>query len=188
MIKLPKLPIECCGAMMLSGALALGLGMLVPATDTIAQTSARQGTTAEPAANIAMVTEGPAQTDNVAVPTARTIRRAPDGLFYVEARANGQSIRFVVDTGATVVVLKRADAEKMGIAYDKLAGSDQIKTVAGPSAMRWATIEHLETAGKQLHGLNAAVVDQGLPVSLMGQNALSRLGSVTMSGDTLTID
>jgi aspartyl protease family protein len=179
-----RLPIECCGAMMLSSALALGLSMLVPASDTLADT----GETARPVANVAIASENLIEPIIELSSARRVIARAPDGLCYVEAQANGQTIRFVVDTGATVVVLNRSDAKKMGIAYEKLLGSDQIKTVGGPSAMRWATIDHLETAGRELHGLNAAVVDQGLPVSLMGQNALSRLGSVTMRGDTLTID
>jgi aspartyl protease family protein len=170
--------------MMMSGAIALGLSVLVPASDTFADT----GETAQPVANIAITPEAQAEPEIELSFKKRVIARASDGLFYVEAQANGQKIRFVVDTGATVVVLNRTDAEKMGIAYEKLLGNDQIKTVAGPSAMRWATIDHLETAGREMHDLNAAVVDRGLPVSLMGQNALSRLGSVTMRGDTLTID
>lgn len=118
---------------------------------------------------------------------ASTVRRHSDGLFYVEARANGQSIRFVVDTGATVVVLNREDAAKMGLPFDSLNNRGSMRTANGLSDMRWATIERLEMAGKNLEKISAAVVDGGLPVSLMGQNALEQLGAVTFRGDTLTI-
>ncbi len=110
-----------------------------------------------------------------------------DATIEVEAKANGHSIRFVVDTGATVVVLNRADAAKLGLTYESLPGRAQMRTVNGSSAMRWARIERMEMAGKRIEQISAAVVDGALPVSLMGQNALQQLGTVTLSGDTLTI-
>lgn len=118
----------------------------------------------------------------------REFRRAADGLFYIHAAVNGTPLRFVIDTGATVVVLNRQDAARLGLSYESLVRSAQMKTVGGPSAMKWTEIARLEMAGKRLEGISAAVVEQGLPVSLLGQNALSLLGTVTLKGDTLTID
>jgi aspartyl protease family protein len=140
----------------------------------------------EVAAHIAVPETSTPSTNSFSLP-ASTVRRHSDGLFYVEAQANGQSVRFVVDTGATVVVLNRADAEKLGLPYDSLPGRGRMRTAGGSSDMRWATIERLEMAGKQLEQISAAVVDGALPVSLMGQNALEQLGTVTLRGDTLTI-
>lgn len=141
---------------------------------------------AQPAANIAVARDVPPPDGATALP-AQTIRRHADGLFYVEAAANGQSIRFVVDTGATVVVLNRDDAAKLGIAFESLSNKGSMRTVGGSSDMRWARIERLDMAGKRIEKINAAVVDGGLPVSLMGQNALEQLGTVTLRGDTMTI-
>jgi aspartyl protease family protein len=118
----------------------------------------------------------------------RSFHRAPDGLFYIHAAANGTPLRFVVDTGATVVVLNRNDAARLGLSYESLDRSARMNTVGGPSAMKWTEIERLEMAGKKLEGIAAAVVDQGLPVSLLGQNALSLLGTVTLKGNVLTIE
>ena len=139
-----------------------------------------------PSANIAVTAAAPTAPVLPAV-AGRVIRRASDGLFYVDAEANGQSVRFVVDTGATVVVLNRADAAKLGVPYEGLESKGSMRTVGGSSAMRWARIERLEMAGKRIEKINAAVVEGGLPVSLMGQNALEQLGTVTLRGDTLTI-
>lgn len=120
-------------------------------------------------------------------PSAHMVRRASDGLFYVTASANGQQIRFVVDTGATVVVLTRQDASRMGIDHDTLASRTHMNTVGGKAAMRWAKIGTMDMAGKRLEQIDAAVVEGGLPVSLLGQNALEMLGTVTLKGDVLTI-
>ena len=117
----------------------------------------------------------------------QTVRRHTDGLFYVQAKANGHSIRFVVDTGATVVVLNRADAEKLGIPFESLTTHGNMRTVGGSSHMRWGKIARMDMAGKRIEKVNAAVLDAALPVSLMGQNALQQLGTVTLRGDTLTI-
>ncbi len=139
-----------------------------------------------PAANIAVTEASPPGKAVTALP-GQTIRRHVDGLFYVQAEANGHSIRFVVDTGATVVVLNRDDAEKLGIPFDSLESRGSMRTVGGNSDMRWAKIDRLDMAGKRIEKINAAVVAGGLPVSLMGQNALEQLGTVTLRGDTMTI-
>jgi aspartyl protease family protein len=127
-------------------------------------------------------------TDPASAVHNRMFQRAPDGLFYIHAAVNGTPLRFVIDTGASVVVLNRQDAARLGLSYESLSQSAQMKTVGGPSAMKWTEIKRLEMAGKRLEGISAAVVDKGLPVSLLGQNALSLLGTVTLKGDVLTID
>ena len=113
--------------------------------------------------------------------------RAPDGLFYVNAHVNGHLTRFVVDTGASVVVLSREDAERFNVRFSDTNPAARIKTVGGPSSMRWAQIDKLTMAGRELAGVKAAVVETGIGVSLLGQNALSQFGTVTLRGNVLTI-
>ncbi|MBT2185358.1 retropepsin-like aspartic protease family protein [Sphingobium nicotianae] len=172
-----RLHLEFGGLMTLTAIVAISFS-LPAAGDTPAG--------AAPAANIAMTQPVEAASPS-AGPATRIIRRHSDGLFYVEGEANGHLIRFVVDTGATVVVLNRADAEKLGIPFESLASKASMRTVGGNSDMRWAKIDRLDMAGKRIEKINAAVVDGGLPVSLMGQNALELLGTVTLRGDTMTI-
>jgi aspartyl protease family protein len=114
----------------------------------------------------------------------RAIKEA-DGLFYVTARVNGTPIRFVIDTGANVVVLTSSDARRAGVKSG--IGSERIETAAGGSTMRWAMLDRVDLAGRQLTGTRAAVVENGLKVSLLGQNALSQLQSVTLAGERLEL-
>jgi aspartyl protease family protein len=56
---------------------------------------------------------------------AIALPRAPDGHYYVTAEVNGAAIDFLVDTGASDIVLSRADAARIGFDLEKLAFSGQ---------------------------------------------------------------
>ena len=118
-------------------------------------------------------------------PAPLTLKRAPDGLFYVTAAVNGVPVRFVIDTGANVVVLTRADAAAAGVT-GAAAGGRALRTAGGTAAMRWATIERLTIGDHAIAGTDAAIVGgDDLPHSLLGQSALSRLDSITLRGNRL---
>jgi len=117
-----------------------------------------------------------------------TIAKASHGLFFVMAKVNGRDVRFLVDTGATTLTLRRADAERVGL---KLVAGDfdsaMMRTADGSSAMAWVRLEHVSVAGRDVAGIDAAVSEGDLPVSLLGHNLLSKLGAVTLDGDELRI-
>lgn len=119
--------------------------------------------------------------------TASEFTRAADGLFYVEAMVNGEPVRFLVDTGASVVVLTPADARRVGVRLDEGHYNAHVETVGGKTAMAWTTLDHVTVAGRKVRQLRAAVVRDGLGVSLLGQNMLSQLASVTIEGDNLRL-
>ncbi len=110
------------------------------------------------------------------------VRRAPDGLFYVNLPINGQPVRFVVDTGASVMVLSEADAALAGVYANGAAAA--MTTANGSTEMRWAAIRDLRIGDHRLTDVQAAIA-QGAHVSLIGQNVLSRLDSVEMIGERL---
>lgn len=186
MLQLTQLPGSVPGSAKATLVALAAFIMLTPASHARAPATPEAVQPTTQSANLALAPQ--AATDSqFSLLGQRTIQRAADGLFYVTARANGETVRFVVDTGASVVVLSGADAHRLGVAVDKAAPA-RIRTAGGGAAMRWGNIEELELAGKRMTNLKAAIVDQGLPVSLMGQNALARLGSVTLRGDTLQIE
>ena len=112
--------------------------------------------------------------------------RSSDGLFYVDGVLNGHPIRFLVDTGASVMVLTPEDAARIGVSPQGEASV--IQTANGSAAMSWTKLRTLRIAGKQVNGASAAIAAGGLKVSLLGQNVLAELGSVTMTRDKLVID
>lgn len=116
------------------------------------------------------------------------ISRAADGLFYVTAIVNGAPIRFLVDTGATTIVLTAADAERAGIRPDEGAFSATAETANGRTNMARIVLDEVVVGGTRSHALGAAVVKDRLPVSLLGQNWVARLSSLTISGDRLSFN
>ena len=113
--------------------------------------------------------------------------RAADGLFYVDIKVNGAPVHFLVDTGASVVTLTPADARKVGAPVEERHYNAHVETASGKTAMAWTTLDHVAIAGREVRTLRAAVVREGLGVSLLGQNLLSQLGSVTIEGDRLKL-
>lgn len=113
------------------------------------------------------------------------IEQAGDGLFYVEAEVNGAPVQFVVDSGASVVILSAGDAARAGVgAAERVA----VETAGGSAAMRRARIDRVVLAGRNLQSVEAAIVGKDLAVSLLGQSALSQLGSVTFKGRRLELE
>jgi predicted aspartyl protease len=55
----------------------------------------------------------PAQPSQLVANGYVAIQRAPDSHFYVDAEVNGTTVHFLVDTGATAVVLAAADAQRL---------------------------------------------------------------------------
>lgn len=114
------------------------------------------------------------------------IGRADNGLFYVNGEVNGVPVRFAVDTGASVVVLNAVDAGRTGLATHENSGM-RIRTAAGYSRMHWQKDQKLSIEGRSLGPIDVAVMPDGPETSLLGLNALTRLESVTLANDTLTI-
>jgi clan AA aspartic protease (TIGR02281 family) len=117
----------------------------------------------------------------------RTIHRAHDGLFYINATVNGQPVRFIVDTGSNVVVLTKRDAARIGMTSSS-ADTVALQTVGGAAPMQRGSIDRLVVAGQSLENVDVATVASGLDVSLLGQSALARLQSLRFEGDRLELN
>lgn len=119
--------------------------------------------------------------------SATKIARAPDGLFYVTGTIEGVEVRFLVDTGANLVVLTPEDARRIGVSPDNDHALGSVETASGQAQMDRVSLDKVQVAGRNVHNIDAAVMRTGLKVSLLGQNLLSRLGPITMSGDEITL-
>jgi aspartyl protease family protein len=112
--------------------------------------------------------------------------RSPDRHFYAEGQVNGARIRFLVDTGASKVVLSHGDAQRAGIATGNYSAVG--RGAGGQVRLLPVTIARLGLGPVSAEQVPAMVAEEGaLTVSLLGQSYLSRLESVTIEGDRMIL-
>lgn len=114
-------------------------------------------------------------------------RRAPDGHYRLTLGINGTPVRFLVDTGATDMVLTMQDAQRAGLARDDLRFVGRAVTANGMVQTAPVTLETVELGGIVDRNIPAQVSGGDMPGSLLGMRYLSRFAEVTMAGDTLTL-
>ena len=115
---------------------------------------------------------------------SREIERAADGHFYLDAQVNGAQIHFLVDTGASMVALTPADAQRAGIALPTERAVAQ--GAGGTVEIIPVTIDRIAAGPLEARDVAGAVARE-LPVSLLGQSFLSRVGNVQISGDRMIL-
>lgn len=116
------------------------------------------------------------------------IRRRGDGHFVASSSVNGQTVRMLVDTGASTVVLRPADAEKVGIDAGTLSYSVAVNTANGMTYAAPVRLRSLAIGPVEIRDVDALVAKPGtLKESLLGMSFLRRLRSFDFSGEFLTL-
>ena len=103
------------------------------------------------------------------------LRKEGDGHYWATARVNGAVVKFLVDTGATMISLTRRDARKIGVDTDRLLRSVDVRTAAGRVKAGMVYIDKIEIDGVVLENVQAVVLEEGLEYSLLGMSFLNRL-------------
>jgi aspartyl protease family protein len=116
-----------------------------------------------------------------------TLPRADDGLFYLTARVNGVTVRFLVDTGASMIVLTPADAQRAGVASAPGKAPQTAETAGGTVTMARVRIASLHAGPARAQDVDAAVSPPGLGVSLLGQSWLSQFQMITIARDQMIL-
>lgn len=116
------------------------------------------------------------------------IRRRPDGHFIAKTRANGVVLTMLIDTGASTVVLKPADAQRAGIDTDRLKYSVPVQTANGTTYAAHVRLRTLAIGRISLEDVDALVAKpNALKENLLGMSFLSRLRSYEFTSDMLTL-
>jgi aspartyl protease family protein len=98
------------------------------------------------------------------------------GHFQVEARVEGRFVDFVVDTGASLVVLRESSAALAGIHPQPRDYTATAVTANGKIKAARATIDRIEIGGIAVYDVPAMVLpDEALAKNLLGVSFLSRL-------------
>ena len=114
-----------------------------------------------------------------------TLTAGAGGHVMTEGRVNGGSVRFVVDTGATMVTLPASDASRLGNDYRK-GEAGTMQTAAGPTPAYRIKLDTVRIGGIELNNVDGVVIEKGLPVALLGMSFLNRV-ELKQEGDRMTM-
>nr|WP_323776727.1 TIGR02281 family clan AA aspartic protease [Amylibacter sp.] len=115
------------------------------------------------------------------------VQRARDGHFYLTLQVNGKNIPFVVDTGATDIVLTQDDAEKIGIDPDTLTYIGRANTANGVVKTASAVLDRIALGDMVDYDVRASVNGGKMDGSLLGMAYLNRFSEISMRGDRLIL-
>jgi aspartyl protease family protein len=118
---------------------------------------------------------------------ATTIRAGDRGHFFAVADVDGAEIRFLVDTGASGVVLSPEDAERIGLRLSDSDYSLRFQTAGGIVRAAPVTLRQVRIGQMAIYGVEAAVNESSMGVSLLGVSFLSRLDGYQVQGDRLIL-
>lgn len=111
-----------------------------------------------------------------------------DGHFHLIAELNGESVEFIVDTGASTIALGPEDARKIGIDTDNLAYINTAYTANGTVRTADVTIDKFAIGENIEHDVPATVIGGDLDGSLLGMSYLRRFARVSFEGDTMVLE
>jgi aspartyl protease family protein len=119
--------------------------------------------------------------------SAGQVLKAADGHYWAEADIDGRAVPVMIDTGASVVVLTPADAARLGMKLTEVDFSATVITASGPVRAAPVQLSAVAVAGARVSNVEALVVEQGLPHSLLGMSYLGRLSSFSATRSGLTL-
>ncbi len=115
------------------------------------------------------------------------VPKGPDNHFHLTLRINNVPVDFLVDTGATQVVLTREDAARVGLNPDTLAFIGTAFTANGEVATAPVRLDRVELGDIVDTRVRASVNSGEMDGSLLGMSYLSRFDSIEITRDTLIL-
>ena len=108
------------------------------------------------------------------------------GHFYIDGHLNGRSVRFVVDTGATLISIPASEARRLSIDYQK--GQKSLMLTANGNATGYLIkLDTVSVGGVTIYGVDAVVMEgNGLSSTLLGMSFLNRM-NMKREGDIMTL-
>ena len=110
-----------------------------------------------------------------------------DGHYSVDATVDGEVIRFLVDTGASDVVLSPADARRLGFDVESLSFSRSYNTANGTVQGAPIRLGSIQVGPVRVEDVRASVNSADMNRSLLGMSFLERTGGFDVRNDTLTL-
>jgi len=108
--------------------------------------------------------------------TQLSVAKGTGGHYWIAGSINGQSVQFLVDTGATSVAINENQARRLGIDY-RVDGRPMVVSTASGTAKAWRVhLNSVKVGAIDVLGVEAVVVEGSSPTeALLGMSFLGRV-------------
>ena len=113
--------------------------------------------------------------------------RARDGHYYLQLLVNGKPVDFLVDTGASQIVLSQQDASRIGIDVNDLNYFGRALTANGEVRTAPTKLDDVVLGPFTDRGLTAWVNEGDMDRSLLGMEYLQRFSTLQINPQSLTL-
>ncbi len=114
--------------------------------------------------------------------------RERDGHYYITLDINGAPVRFVVDTGASAMVLTKSDAARAGLHPEDLVFLGEAMTANGPVRTAPVRLDEVALGPVVDRNLRAYVNEGEMDTSLLGMEYLNRFNRLEISGGKMRLE
>jgi aspartyl protease family protein len=169
-----------------------GLHKRTPAAEVVAREQEElfppeEGEALDPGEEVALAPDE--ETESSTAGLKVEVKAERDGHFYVAAEVNFHEVRFMVDTGATVVALRESDAAAAGIRPRPADFLYPVQTANGTTNAAEALLDSVTVAEIEVRNVRALVLpDEQLSVSLLGGSFLNGLDRFEVTDGTLIFE
>ena len=108
------------------------------------------------------------------------------GHFMPPGQINGRAVQFMVDTGATLVILSESDAKRINLKYEQ-GQKVRVSTANGGAVGYQVKLDSVKVGDAQVYAVPAIVLPQAMPYVLLGNSFLTRF-QMQRQNDQLTLE
>lgn len=108
------------------------------------------------------------------------------GHFMPQGQINGRAVQFMVDTGATQIIIGESEAKRINLDYQR-GQRVSVQTANGTAPGYRVTLDSVRVGEAQVHAVGAIVLPQPMPFVLLGNSFLTRF-QMQRNNDQLTLE
>jgi len=108
------------------------------------------------------------------------------GHFTPAGQINGRPVQFLVDTGASQIVLGESEAQRINLDFRR-GQRVQVSTANGQAVGHLVNLDSVRVGDAQVFGVSAIVLPQPMPYVLLGNTFLTRF-QMQRNNDQLTLE
>ncbi len=121
-------------------------------------------------------------------PMETTLNRAWDGHFRAIAKIDSADIGVMVDTGASMILLRYDDALRAGVDPDLLDFNVPLTTAGGRSQVAYYQFSQVRIGGVVVYNVQGAIAEPGaLHTSLLGMSFIEELSEVVIRKNAMIL-